>query len=279
MSSNHTDSQYQSKSGPESGAEQVPGSGKGAIPEALTDEALLRYSRHVLLSSMDESKQLAILNARVLVVGVGGLGCSVLPYLVAAGVGHLVLVDGDKVEQSNLQRQILHGEGDTGKSKVQSAIESLSKLNSDCQFEPVDAYFSEAHSQLVANADVVVDCTDNLDTRNLLNRLCWASKTPLVSGSAIRLEGQLATFPMKEGSACYACLSRLLQAENLTCSQAGVLSPIVGVIGSLQATETLKVITGIGDLCENKVWLFDGLTMDFRSFKLQPNPDCGVCGQ
>lgn len=243
----------------------------------LSDEQLLRYSRHLLLQSMDESKQEAILKGRVLVVGAGGLGCAVIPYLVSAGVGQITIVDGDQVEESNLQRQILHTEQTTGDAKVISAKKSLEPLNSHCCIKTVEAYFTEDQASLLDDTQVVVDCCDNLETRNLINRLCWQKRIPLVSGSAIRMEGQLATFPMKDGSACYNCLSQFMQQENLTCSESGVLSPIVGVIGSLQATEVLKIIAGIGQLCENKIWLFDGLAMDFRDFKLQPSNTCSVC--
>ncbi len=244
----------------------------------LTDEQMLQYSRHLLLNAMTEEKQLAILNASVLVVGAGGLGCAAIPYLASAGVGRLILVDGDTVELSNLHRQILHTHGNLDQAKVASARDSAEQINPKCQVETHARYYSEDDAHLLEDVQVVLDCSDNLDTRNLLNRLCFEAKVPLVSGSAIRFEGQLITLDMKPDSACYACFSHMISGEQLSCSQSGVFSPVVGVIGSLQATEALKIIAEVGEPCSNRLCLFDGMDMSFRSFNIVKGQECEVCG-
>ena len=244
---------------------------------SLSDEQMLQYSRHLLLNAMTEEKQLAILNASVLVVGAGGLGCAAIPYLAAAGVGHLILVDGDQVELSNLHRQILHTQSNLDQHKVASAAGSAAQINPQCRVETHARYFSEDDAHLLDGVQVVLDCSDNLETRNLLNRLCYAARVPLVSGSAIRFEGQLITLDMKPESACYACFSHMISGEQLSCSQSGVFSPVVGVIGSLQATEALKLIADIGEPCSNRLCLFDGMDMSFRSFNIVKSQECEVC--
>lgn len=244
----------------------------------LTDEQLLQYSRHLLLNAMTEDKQQAILDATVLVVGAGGLGCAAIPYLAAAGVGRMILVDGDAVELSNLHRQILHNRDTLQQPKVSSAAVSAKQINGECRVEAHARYFSEEDARLLEGVQVVLDCSDNLETRNLLNRLCYEFKVPLVSGSAIRFEGQLITLDMQPDSACYACFSHMISGEQLSCSQSGVFSPVVGVIGSLQATEALKLIADVGEPCRNRLCLFDGMDMSFRSIGIVKSQECEVCG-
>ena len=244
---------------------------------ALNDNQLLRYSKHLTLKSMNIEQQEKICNAHVLVVGAGGLGCAALPYLVAAGVGEVTIMDQDIVKLSNLHRQILHTQHDLEKPKVLSAKAALEALNPDCKINALNHFFNEDDADLLGNMDVVVDCSDNLTTRNLLNQHCFEEGVPLVSGSAIRFEGQLITLDMKSGNACYHCLSHLISNEQLNCAQSGVFSPIVGVVGSLQATESLKLLAGIGSPHVNKLLLIDGFTMDFQQIRIKPNPNCEVC--
>ncbi|GAA5316098.1 MAG: molybdopterin-synthase adenylyltransferase MoeB [Candidatus Pelagadaptatus aseana] len=244
----------------------------------LTDDQLQRFSRHLLLPNMDEAAQLRIHHASVLVVGAGGLGCGAAPYLAAAGVGQITLVDGDQVELSNLHRQVLHTDTSLGQEKVASAAQRLKPLNPELNLDLVPEFFSESHVELIKRADVVLDCSDNLDTRNLLNRLCYQSSTPLVSGAAIRFEGQLITLDMQDGSACYQCFSHMIGGDQLSCSQAGVFSPVVGVVGALQAAEALKLLAGIGEPCHNKLCLVDILRMDFKQIGVRKRPECQVCG-
>lgn len=246
---------------------------------ALTDEQMLQYSRHLLLNTMTDDKQRAIVDASVLVVGAGGLGCAAIPYLAAAGVGHLILVDGDQVEVSNLHRQVLHTSANIDDFKVTSAAQSAREINPSCQIDTHNHFFTEADKALIEQADVVLDCSDNLETRNLLNRLCFEAKVPLVSGSAIRFEGQLITLDMAPESACYGCFSHMINGDELSCSQSGVFSPIVGVIGTMQATEALKLLAEVGEPCHNRLCLFDGLKMEFNSIKVRKRQGCPVCGE
>ena len=261
----------------------------------MNDEQLLRYSRHILLPQIDYAGQEKLLTARVLIVGLGGLGSPVALYLAAAGVGELILNDFDEVDVSNLQRQIIHDENSVGKSKVSSAAAKIKNLNKNvsCVELPQKLNKQELTEQ-IEQATVVVDCSDNFATRYLLNEACVKSKIPLVSGSAIRLEGQVSVF-RNSGSdsenenedACYACLfpysdtnretETETDEEELTCAESGVLSSVVGVIGSLQATEVLKVITGLGEVLQNRLLVMDATTMTFRELKFKKDEGCLVC--
>nr|WP_320136035.1 molybdopterin-synthase adenylyltransferase MoeB [uncultured Amphritea sp.] len=245
----------------------------------LNDDQLLRYSRQIMLPEVDIAGQEAWLKSTVLIIGVGGLGSPVAMYLAAAGVGRLVLVDDDKVELTNLQRQIIHRTETIGQPKVVSAKAALAALNPDIQVDAIDGRLEgEALEQQVIAADLVVDCSDNFATRFALNDACVKHKTPLVSGAAIRLEGQVAVFDSRRDDApCYRCLYRDGDEESLTCADSGVLAPLVGIIGSVQAMEALKVLADIGEPLVGKLLLLDGRHMDWRTLKLRRDPECPCC--
>ncbi len=245
----------------------------------MNDDQLLRYSRQILLPQIDITGQQKLLNSHVLIVGLGGLGSPVALYLAAAGVGHLTLVDDDVVELSNLQRQIIHGEQDIGRLKVASAADSLQALNSGVQIDTHTTRLSEqALTMAVKNADVVVDCSDNFATRFLLNKVTQELNTPLVSGAAIRMEAQVTVYdPRKMGSACYRCIYEDNGELQQTCSESGVLSPLLGIIGSMQAVETVKLLTQIGESLAGRLLILDALTMTWRELKLRQDPDCPIC--
>lgn len=246
---------------------------------SLNDDELTRYSRQILLPQFDVAGQLALKNARALVVGVGGLGSPVAMYLAAAGVGHIVLVDDDIVDSSNLQRQIIHTELTVGLAKVASAKTQLKALNSAITVEAIEQRLgSESLKAQVAAADVVIDCCDNFTTRCAINVACVESKVPLVSGAAIRFEGQIAVFDSRQDNApCYQCLYGFVGEQDLSCSQAGVLSPVVGVIGAYQALEAIKVLANCGSVLNGRVQFFDGLKAQWREFRLKKDAACSVC--
>lgn len=239
----------------------------------------MRYSRQLMLPQLDFRGQEALLASSVLLVGMGGLGCAAAPYLVASGVGHLTLVDDDTIDRSNLQRQILYQEIDIGKNKVQLAATRLRQLNSEIDINTLSQRLTaEDLVKLVPQYSLVLDCTDNLVTRNAINAACVKAKVPLVSGAAIRFEGQLASFSMQGDSACYHCLSQLFGEQQLSCMEAGILSPVVGVVGVMQALEAVKILAGVGTPLYGKLQLFDGLTSQWRQFDLAKDPACSVCG-
>jgi adenylyltransferase/sulfurtransferase len=248
------------------------------LPE-LTDAEALRYNRQIILRGFDFDGQEKLKAARVLIVGLGGLGCAAAPYLAAAGVGHLTLVDFDTVSLSNLQRQILHRDARIGMAKVDSARTELSAINPHIHIDAVDGQLDDEQmaAQIAAN-DLVLDCTDNVATRDRLNRLCHAQRKPLVSGAAIRMEGQLSVFTYQADEPCYRCLSRLFGDNALTCVEAGVMAPLVGTIGTLQAIEAIKLLTQYGQPLTGKLLMFDAMTMQFREMKLPKDPQCEVCG-
>ena len=246
----------------------------------MNDEQLLRYSRQLMLPQLDWDGQQRLLNGHALIIGMGGLGAPVAMYLAAAGVGRLSLVDDDVVDLSNLQRQILHGDADLGRPKVESARDSLLRLNPQLQLTLHNTRLSGPDLlEQVALVDVVVDCSDNFATRFALNEACVRSRTPLISGAAIRFEGQLSVFdPRDATSPCYRCLYRDEGELGQTCSENGVLASVVGVIGSLQATEALKVLAGIGQPLVGRLLIWDALSMDWRQMHLRKDPACPVCG-
>jgi adenylyltransferase/sulfurtransferase len=246
----------------------------------MNDDQLLRYSRQIMLPEFDYDGQQALLDASVLIVGLGGLGSPVAMYLAAAGVGHLVLVDDDVVDFSNLQRQIAHTEASIDQPKVKSAAATVAAINSEIKITCLPQRLAgDAMQEQVQNATVVVDCTDNQDTRASLNAACWQTKTPLVSGAAIRFEGQLSVFDSRQvNSPCYACLYSTMGNMDATCAANGVVSPVVGVIGTMQALETIKLIAGVGESPVGKLMMFDGLAAQWRSFGLPKLPGCQVCG-
>jgi len=245
----------------------------------MDDQALLRYSRQIMLPELGFEGQQRLCDSHALVIGLGGLGSPVALYLAAAGVGQLTLVDDDAVDLSNLQRQIIHTSDRIGQPKVTSAADMLRQLNPACQVEAVARRLGE--DELMAHASkaqVVLDCSDNFATRFLLNRVCHTLGTPLVSGAAIRWEGQLSVFRYREGEACYRCLYPEDGSEDVACSDTGVVAPLVGVIGSLQAIEAIKLLSGVGELLCNRLLIIDTLRPQWRSIKLRPDPRCPVCG-
>ena len=244
----------------------------------LTTEQAMRYNRQIVLPNFDLHKQEILLNAKVLIVGVGGLGCAAAQYLVAAGVGEMTLIDDDNVEKTNLQRQVLHGEADVGVNKCVSAKVSLEQLNSDIKINIIQKRLElDDYLELIETLDMVLDCTDNLASRNTLNQACYQSGKPLVSGAAIRMEGQLMSIVPQENAACYACLSAYFGEQNLSCVESGVMSPVVGVIGAMQALEAIKVLSGYGHNNANKLMMFDAMTATWQTFKVPKKANCIVC--
>ena len=246
----------------------------------MTDEELLRYSRQILLPQLDVAGQEKLRAATALIVGLGGLGSPVSLYLAAAGVGRLILVDHDTVDLSNLQRQIAHVTDSIGMPKVESAAASVRRLNPHCDIVTVQEKLeADNGAHWVGQAQVIVDCSDNFAVRFLLNRLSVQLKVPLVSGAAIRMDGQLSVYdPRSASSPCYRCLYEEAGEEDMRCVNNGVLAPIVGIVGSIQATEALKVLAEFGSTLAGRLLLLDGLRMQFREIKLKKNPDCPVCG-
>jgi adenylyltransferase/sulfurtransferase len=247
----------------------------------MKDEQLLRYSRQILLPQIDIEGQQKLLKSHVLIIGLGGLGAPVSLYLAAAGVGKLTLVDDDKVELSNLQRQIIHTEKNINKLKVESAAESLQAINSEIQLEiNTKRLTKEDLKKVIKTVGVVVDCSDNFATRFLLNDVTQQTKTPLVSGAAIRMEGQVTVYDARQaGSACYRCVYQDNGELQETCSESGVLSPLLGVIGSVQAVETIKLLTNIGESLVNRLLILDALSMSWQEIKLKQNPTCPICSR
>jgi adenylyltransferase/sulfurtransferase len=245
----------------------------------LSDEELLRYSRQIMLPELDVAGQEKLKESTVLIVGLGGLGSPVAMYLAAAGVGHLILVDNDEVELTNLQRQIIHSSVNVGEAKVYSAQRALADLNPHCKITAEFTKFKEKMGdRLVASADVILDCSDNFAVRFLLNKLSVQYQVPLVSGAAIRMDGQVSVYdPMNELSPCYHCLFDDEGEDDVTCASNGVLSPVVGIVGSIQATEAIKQLTGVGATLVGKLLMVDALNMRFREVKITKNPDCAVC--
>ncbi len=245
----------------------------------MNDNQLLRYSRHILLPEVDIEGQERLLGAKVLIVGLGGLGAPVAMYLAASGVGELWLADHDEVDLSNLQRQIVHTTERIGEPKVVSAAAALQALNPDTRLVPIEEKLSgDALVSRVHDVDLVVDATDNFGVRYAINQACVATRTPLVSGAAIRLEGQVTVFdPRRDDSPCYRCLYDVNEEEQLNCATSGVLAPLVGVIGSMQALEAVKLLAGVGSSLAGKLLLFDATTSEWRELKLPRDPDCPVC--
>lgn len=247
----------------------------------MDDHQLLRYSRQILLPQFDVEGQEKLLNSCALIIGLGGLGSPAAMYLAAAGVGSLVLNDYDVVDLSNLQRQIAHGTENVGEAKPESARRTLERLNPDVRITELAARLEGSQlEQAVARADVVLDCSDNFATRFAINTACVKTRTPLVSGAVIRFEGQLTVFtPGIENSPCYNCLYADYGELAESCVQSGVLAPLPGIIGSLQALEAIKLLTGVGDTLRGRLLLFDALTMEWNQMLLKRNPKCPTCGE
>ena len=245
----------------------------------LNDEELLRYSRQILLKQVDVTGQLRLKNSKVLIVGLGGLGSPVALYLAAAGVGEMYLADFDTLDLSNLQRQIVHDSAALGALKVESARARLQGLNPNIAVHTVSEKLdTENLPALLQSVDVVMDCTDNFTIRGQLNAACFAANKVLVSGAAIRTEGQVSVYdPSNAQSPCYHCIFGDGEEEGLTCSEAGVLGPLVGLIGSLQALEAMKIIAGFGESLVGRLLLVDALNSRFRELKVRRDPQCVVC--
>jgi molybdopterin/thiamine biosynthesis adenylyltransferase len=245
----------------------------------MTPEQERRYSRQIRVNGIGAEGQARILSSRVLVVGMGGLGSPAALYLAAAGVGTLVVSDFDRVEESNLQRQIIHRQADIGEHKALSAKRALEALNPGCHVIAKDWELDEAElTEEIAAADLVLDCSDNFATRFALNRACVAGRTPLVSGAAIRREGQIITFIPGLGGPCYQCLYPAGLENEESCAMEGVLAPVVGVIGSMQALQGVLVLAGQGEQMAGRLLLFDAGAMEWRSLKVPRDPGCTVCG-
>ena len=248
----------------------------------MNEAQLSRYSRHLLLPEIGTVGQQKLLDARVLIVGLGGLGSPIAMYLAASGVGKLAIADYDTVDLSNLQRQIIHATPDVGAQKVLSAQRRINALNPDVEVIPLpDAPDEKGIAEQIDQADVIVDASDNFITRYTLNRLCLNARTPLVSGAAVRLEGQVTVFDFrKDDSPCYACLyGEEREDEEYSCSEVGVLAAVPGVIGTIQAVEVLKLLLGRGESLVGSLLLFDAGTADFRRVRLVRDEDCVVCGE
>jgi len=246
----------------------------------MTDDELLRYSRQILLPEFDIAGQERLRQSGALIVGLGGLGSVAAMYLAAAGVGRLTLVDFDTVDLSNLQRQIVHRTADIGRPKVESARDTLLALNPLVEVTAILKALDEAELlEQARRADVVVDACDNLPTRLAINAACVRAGTPLVTGAAIRLEGQVLVWRPGGEGACYRCLYREAGMNPETCAQTGVLAPVVGVIGSLQAVEAIKVLTQLGEPLDGRLLLFDAKRMEWRTMTVRRWPECPACGQ
>lgn len=249
------------------------------LPE-LTDNETLRYNRQIVLRGFDFDGQERLKASRVLVVGLGGLGCAASQYLASAGTGVLTLLDFDRVSLSNLPRQVLHSDATIDCPKVASARDALARINPLIRLQAIDARLDdEALATLIADHQVVLDCSDNVETREQLNRLCHRQRIPLVSGAAIRMEGQIGVFNWQTGAPCYRCISRLFGREALSCVEAGVMAPLVGVIGALQAMEAIRLLTNYGAAAAGKLLMYDAMTLQFREIKVAQDPACEVCGQ
>ncbi len=244
----------------------------------LSKSELSRYSRQILLPEIGKAGQLKLTQSHAVIFGLGGLGSPVSLYLASAGIGTLTLVDFDKVDDSNLQRQIVHREQNIGQAKVESAQQNLQALNHHIEIKTLNKYLNSTElEELVNSADVIVDCTDNFISRFALNNICFKTKKPLISGAAIRWEGQLATYDFrKKNNPCYQCLYKENSGEELTCSQNGIVAPVVGMLGTMQAIETIKILLDLPTLA-GKLMIIDAYNMHIRTLNLTQDKDCPTC--
>lgn len=248
----------------------------------MNDEQLLRYSRHLLLEEIDVSGQEKLLDSHVLIIGAGGLGSAAAPYLAAAGVGEITLLDHDRVELTNLQRQIMHSQRSLGKSKVESGKLFLESINSTLTINAIQDKASELLlDALIPQVDLVLDCTDNFTSRHVINAACFKHHKPLVSGSALKFDGQLSVFDSRnEISPCYACLfSPEEEPEEVSCASMGIFSPLVGIIGAMQAAQALQVLIGFGQPLVGRMLLWNALNTEINEIRITRNPECIVCGK
>ena len=247
----------------------------------MNDEQLVRYSRHILLDEIGIEGQQKLLASHVLIIGAGGLGCPVALYLGSAGVGRITIVDDDRVDATNLQRQIAHSTARIGMLKVDSVREAVTAINPDVKLAPVAQRVNdESLDVLVQQADVVLDCSDNFATRHAINRACVKHRKPLVSGAAMRFDGQIAVYDIRRtNSPCYACVfPQTEQAPEANCATMGVFAPLVGVVGTIQAAEALKLLCGIGEPLTGRLLMLDGKFMQWSEMTLARNESCRVCG-
>jgi len=248
----------------------------------MNDEQLLRYSRHVLLEDIDVAGQEKLLTAYALVIGAGGLGSAAAPYLAAAGVGKITLVDHDQVELTNLQRQIMHTQESIGQNKAASGKSFLQRLNPGVVVDTIEAKADDSLlDQLLPTVNIVLDCTDNFATRHMINRLCVKHQVPLVSGSALRFDGQISVFDSRnKTSPCYACIfSPEEQFEEVSCASMGIFSPLVGIIGAMQAAQALQVLIGFGEPLVGRMLLWNARNTQIDEIRISRNTGCLVCGQ
>jgi adenylyltransferase/sulfurtransferase len=254
------------------------------MSKSLTHQQAMRYNRHIVLPKVDLDGQEALLNANICIIGIGGLGTAAATNLCASGMGSLTLIDHDTVEATNLPRQTLFSEQDVGTSKVEAAKARLTAINSDCDITVMAEPFSAPSStqlspvlkQAIERADVVLDCTDNTNSRDLINLLCFKLNTPLVSGAAIRFEGQLFVAIPGE-SRCYACLRTLFESPDLSCVEAGIFSPVVNIVGTYQAMLAMQVLMDFDNIPKNTLMTFDALSHEWRNWKLPKGVDCELC--
>lgn len=247
----------------------------------MDDTQRLRYSRHLLLNEFGEEAQERLLASHALVVGAGGLGSAALMYLASSGVGHITVCDGDRVDLTNLQRQVIHRLASVGHPKVASAAATLAQINPEVRVEALEERAGpERLEALVRGADVVLDCSDNFATRHAINRACVAARVPLVSGAAIRFDGQVSVFDLsRESAPCYHCLfAESTESAEERCATMGVFAPLVGVVGTLQAGEAIKLLAGFGETLAGRLLLFDALATRFHEVRLARDPSCRVCG-
>ncbi len=246
----------------------------------MTDEQLLRYSRHILLDALGIEGQQRILDSHALIVGAGGLGSPAALYLASAGIGRITLVDDDVVDLTNLQRQILHTEARVGMAKAESGRLALAALNPAVDVVPLQSRLAGAELDiLVGSADIVLDCSDNFATRHAINRACVRHRKPLVSGAAIRFDGQVSVYDLaRDDAPCYHCLfPEAEEVEEVRCAVMGVFAPLTGIVGTMQAAEALKLAAGIGQSLNGRLLLLDALNMEWRTVKFRRDPDCAVC--
>jgi len=247
----------------------------------MNDQQLLRYSRQIMLPQIDIEGQQKLLDAKILIIGAGGLGSPASIYLAAAGIGQITLYDNDQVDLSNLQRQIAHTTDDIGTDKVISTQKTLKKTNPETKIIAHNKRLEgDRLNEAVNQADLVLDCSDNFTTRFAINNACVLNKTPLVSGAAIRFEGQVSVFtPGSNDSPCYNCLYNSDGEELQNCATNGVIAPITGIVGSIQAMEAMKIIMSIGEPLVGRLLLLDGLSMEWNTMTLRKNPSCPSCGK
>ncbi len=246
----------------------------------MNDQDLLRYSRQIILPEVGIEGQQALLDSTMLLIGMGGLGSPSAMYLAASGVGHLIIADFDKVEISNLQRQVIHHTDDIGKLKVDSAKAKMLAINPDIKVTTVEVLNDDNLADLIALADVVLDGTDNFDTRFKVNQVCVEQKTPLVSAAVIRFEGQLSVFKGYEANQpCYQCLYSKEGNSDENCTDNGILAPVAGMLGTMQALQAIKTILNLGDQLAGKLMIVDALDLTFRSVKINKDKSCTICNQ